>query len=244
MSFLFADDGNLDYIAINCFDRPLEEFAIYASQYHNAANQLASEFAQSFSRHNIRPCPIVFMYRHTAELYLKHACLKGHQIFKLNHDVLQINGSPIDNDNFKYLFSHHDLDPLLLCVKSVTDKINFSSFSWTWTQEDLDEIKITVESESFEPEPEPSIWEAWIDYFDQIKTFEAFREIIKELDGVDSGSYTFRYPYARSSENPSGASLQRAFGINKLSFPRKMNVVLQILDNLCCEFNYHLTGFP
>ncbi len=68
-------------------------------------------------------------------------------------------------------------------------------------------------------------WE-WQLEVDGIRTFEEFEALVRDLEAIDPGSYTFRYPVNTLGE----ASVPLHFIINIPLFHRLMNELLKVLD--------------
>lgn len=120
-SLLFdVDNSSSHNVTINWRDDPLDEFDIYAGRYQVAANKLSEELLIHPNFHDIDPCPIVFLYRHAIELYLKSICLKGYKFFQVLGKQLLFNGNELTEENLFNLFKKHHLPLLLETVKRVT----------------------------------------------------------------------------------------------------------------------------
>lgn len=59
-------------IVISFKDNPIADFGMFAKGYHEAANQLSNAFLSKSYYGDYEGYPIVFLYRHAFELYLKH----------------------------------------------------------------------------------------------------------------------------------------------------------------------------
>jgi hypothetical protein len=96
-------------VVLNFRRFPKGEFATYGRSYHEAANRLVAIMK---SRHYRDPdaCPIVFLYRHAIELYLK-------AIIHWGNMLLRINSRPIMAH--KNIFQEHRLGVLLKSVKPI-----------------------------------------------------------------------------------------------------------------------------
>lgn len=201
--FLFKPDAS-DYsdVTINWKDNPLEEFAIYAGAYHRAGEKLMTDLLSEPSFHDIDPCPIVFLYRHSIELYLKEICLLGHKFFQLRNKRLLLHGNDLEQ---KRLFNNHKLLPLVEVVKQI-----FEELGWSWDLEDE---------------------------FAHFKEYKDFETVLGEIDDLDSGSYTFRYPYDKHAGT---ASLTKGFSFNLASFQKKINIVISALDGISTKLGIDL----
>lgn len=101
----------------------------YARAYRRAALQLYKEFRQTDESRDMDMHPIVFLYRHALELYLKAILLVG-------NGILLVEGRPLKHS--KQIFKNHDLKKLLPGVKDIFDLLDcadiwlppiFSSFA-------------------------------------------------------------------------------------------------------------------
>src|SRR5262249_33834689 len=138
-------DGN---VVLNYWGNPVNQFARIADSYRGAATVLREKF-EADTRSDFDAYPIVFIYRHALELYLKAILLLGNQL-----SVTTFNEELHTDDVFK----SHSLTEHLRVVKAI-----FAEAGW---EEDYPHMGL--ESPVFE-------------------------EVLKELDELDKGSYTFRY---------------------------------------------------
>lgn len=203
--FLF-EDNNLEHrnATINWRDSPLDEFHVYADRYHNAAEKLMNELLDQPSFHDMDPCPIVFLYRHSIELYLKAVCLVGYDLFQVKDKELLMHGAPLEKEK---LFKNHKLLPLIEVIKQVFDELG-----WSWDLEDK---------------------------FEYFKSYENFKSALNEIDSIDSGSYTFRYPY---DKNESAASLTKGFSFNLILFQERVNILISALDGMSTQLGIDLNS--
>lgn len=170
--------------------------------YHRAAEKLMVDLLAAPSLHDIDPCPIVFLYRHSVELYLKAICLLGDKLFQLLNKKLLLHGNDLEQ---KDLFKNHKLVPLIKVVKQIIDELG-----WDWDLEDR---------------------------FNYFKRYEDFESVLGEIDDLDSGSYTFRYPYDKREET---ASLAKGFSFSVVLFQEKINIVINALDGLFTKLGIEL----
>jgi hypothetical protein len=82
----------------------------YAHAYHEAANSLVQVFRGKAGYSDAEACPIVFLYRHAIELYLKAILLWGEGLVHLQ------TGDPLD---VEVLFRTHEFRVLLPPVRRV-----------------------------------------------------------------------------------------------------------------------------
>lgn len=97
-------------VVLNFTPFPKGELASYAHAYHEAANRLLERLQQENGYSDLDACPIVFLYRHSVELYLKAIILWGCGLVALQ------SGEHIDTDA---LFRTHSLAVLLKPTKRV-----------------------------------------------------------------------------------------------------------------------------
>lgn len=201
---LLFENSNLQHknATINWRDSPLDEFHVYADRYHKAAEKLMNELLYQPSFHDIDPCPIVFLYRHSIELYLKAVCLVGHDLFQAKDKELLMHGSSLEKEK---LFKNHKLIPLIEVIKQVFDELG-----WSWDLED--------DSGNF-------------------KSYENFKSALSEIDSIDSGSYTFRYPYDKHEET---ASLSKGFSFNLILFQERINILISALSGMSTHLGIEL----
>ncbi|MDL1962546.1 MAG: hypothetical protein LWX01_12810 [Deltaproteobacteria bacterium] len=123
---LFKKVGTENEIVIlNWQDTPEEEFTLYAEAYHQVAKEAVAEFQKYQHPGNcklpiddFRAYPIVFLYRHSLELYMKAVILVGTPMLEIK------NIAKINRDK---LLNTHSLDSLRQQIEKV-----FSAFEWDW----------------------------------------------------------------------------------------------------------------
>ena len=76
-SVLFVPGKPLEDIVLNWVSDPDEELDAYGQAFHEAARHLLSNFGELVVPPNLQALPIVFLYRHALELYLKAVILAG-----------------------------------------------------------------------------------------------------------------------------------------------------------------------
>ncbi len=97
------------------------ELGCYAQAFHKAGQALTEQMLARASYNGLEACPIVFLYRHTLELYLKAIALIGDEIMQLKGRM---------PTNRKRLFTTHRLLPLFPLLKQT-----FEAVGWTWELE-------------------------------------------------------------------------------------------------------------
>ena len=129
-------------VVLNFMRYPKGELAAYAHSYHEAGQRLIRHLASTNYR-DPDACPIVFLYRHAIELYLKAIILSG-------NSLLRLNGKPVVAH--KNIFQEHRLRVLL---KSVRPIFQFSNSLDNWRDPRFtsfrDVEKLIGELEEFDP---------------------------------------------------------------------------------------------
>jgi hypothetical protein len=166
---------------LNWHNAPVRELARYAQAFREAANTLVQQWSLDESpRTDWNACPVVFLYRHAAELYLKGLVLG---------DGANFLESPPDHAS---VLRTHSLNRLFTFVRDM-----FRAVGWNGNLGN-----------------------------GPIKTVRDLENMIRELDAVDPGSYTFRYPVNKEG----GASVEDHFNFSAVEFAQRMDAVLDILE--------------
>lgn len=172
-------------VILNWVGKPKEEFTHFARAFHQVAQEAVKALKNNphFGLYGIRyedfkAYPIVFLYRHCLELYMKAVIIAG-------SDMLRLRGMPEVNE--EPLLQTHSLESLRNHLEQI-----FEAYRWKW--------------------------DFGVPHF---KTVADFRKIISELQAVDAGSYSFRYPI----DTKGGAILPSYFRFNLFEF-------CEILDGL------------
>jgi len=108
-SSFFARERLHGNVVLNFMRFPKGELAAYGRSYHEAARHLVKHIASSRYR-DPDACPIVFLYRHSVELYLK-------AIIHWGNNLLKLNDKPIVHH--RSIFTEHRLGVLLKSVKPI-----------------------------------------------------------------------------------------------------------------------------
>jgi len=102
-------------VVLNFMGSPASEFGHYAGAFHDAGKLLVNQIAQSQGYSDLQVCPIVFLYRHALELYLK-------QIINIGNNILRLSGKePILEKK------DHKLSQLVPAIKGIFDAVE-----WEW----------------------------------------------------------------------------------------------------------------
>jgi len=123
---LFEDSGqHHGTVVLNWVGTPQREFTWYGQAFHEAGKQLVDHLKQDpsfgldgFPPDSFKAVPIVYLYRHAMELYLKGIILAG-------AGVLQLLGEPAMD--IKDALDTHSLQGLLTNVERI-----FAGFGWEW----------------------------------------------------------------------------------------------------------------
>ena len=116
-------------VVLNFTSYPKGERTVYALAYRDAADTLVENFKQRNWYSDVDACPVVFLYRHSIELYLKAIILWSAGLVRLQ------SGEHINTDN---LFATHRFKDLLPPVKRIfkeagwleqkTSEVRFGTF--------------------------------------------------------------------------------------------------------------------
>jgi len=98
-------------VVFNFMRFPKGELAAYGRSYHQAAQILVKHMASTHYR-DPDACPVVFLYRHAVELYLK-------AIIHWGNSLLQLNSKPVEPH--RNIFTEHRLRVLLKSVKPILE---------------------------------------------------------------------------------------------------------------------------
>jgi hypothetical protein len=128
-------------VVLNYRRFPKGELGAYARSYHEAAKHLVKRIVTAHYR-DPDACPIVFLYRHAVELYLKSITYWG-------DGVLGMNGKPVAK---KSVFTEHRLRVLL---KGVQPIVRFQGWTNGWGDSNFpsfrDVEKLIGELDEFDP---------------------------------------------------------------------------------------------
>jgi hypothetical protein len=112
---LFTVGNHQGNVVLNYFGHPINQFALIASSYAEAATVLRKKFEAE--RHiDFDAYPIVFLYRHALELYLKAVLLLGNQL------AVTSSNTKLHTDD---IFTSHSLSDNLPVVKEI-----FAEVGW------------------------------------------------------------------------------------------------------------------
>ena len=119
MHSLFQAGHSYGNIVLNFQHAANSEFGVYARAFHTAGQALFERMFDKSSYNSLEGCPIIFVYRHALELYLKAIVLRGAAIMQINGKMLLTN---------RGLFQKHSLLPFFPLLKQTFDAVG-----WTWS---------------------------------------------------------------------------------------------------------------
>ena len=171
-------------VVLNFTQFPKGEFEVYARAYHEAGQHVVHRLAGRRGYRDPDACPIVFLYRHALELYLKSFVYWGNRLLRMNKKTIVMKQQE--------LFRTHSLRKLAAAAKP-TFRMSGSLGKW----------------------PDATF-----------KSFKHFERLVNDLDKIDPGSYSFRYPI----NSKGAASLPGHFCFNVRAFAEKLDVLLNLLS--------------
>ena len=123
---LFIHDGNTDgSVVLNWAGNPEGEFKLFAEAFHSVGKEAVTALRQNpyfgidgIPIEDFRAYPIVFLYRHALELYMKAVILIGAPMLTIR------KMTAIDR---QALLKDHDLDTLTKHLERV-----FEAYGWEW----------------------------------------------------------------------------------------------------------------
>lgn len=110
MHWVFQSENSHSNVVFNFCSNPIDDLAPFAKGYHEAGKHLAGILAASPRYPDFDGYPILFLYRHALELYMKAIVYRGAQLLQL------LDFETLDTSK---LFKVHRLSLLLPGVKAV-----------------------------------------------------------------------------------------------------------------------------
>jgi hypothetical protein len=170
---------------------PSAEFTFYGNAFHDAGKALVQELKNDerfglcdLSLNSFKALPILYMYRHALELYLKGIIVAGAGVLPLRYQ------GKID---LRDILNTHSLRRVLPDVERI-----FNAFELSW------------------------------DFgLPRFGSLAHFRSIVSEIEDIDPGSLTFRYPTQKDGKSP---SLKDCVRFNIFEFCETLDPVYAILD--------------
>jgi hypothetical protein len=187
-NFYAGPVGTFGNALLNWTNDAPNDVVLYAISYRNAAQNLVSSHqSRGMSSIDYAACPIIFLFRHSIELYLK--CL-----------VYRIARLSVEHDDVQHilprLWREHSLMRLLGMAKPVLTAMS---------------SQLPSGLRNFDPD---------------------YLEFLENLDNLDTGSYTFRYPVTSRGN----AALNNVLLTNIFRVDEESNRVLDFLNSLCRYF--------
>jgi hypothetical protein len=118
MHWVFQSRNPHGNVVFNFHRNAIDDLAPFAEGYHQAGKRLAGMLEASSGYRDFDGYPILFLYRHALELYMKAIVYRGAQLLQLL-DIEKLDTSK--------LFKHHRPSLFLPGVKAVFDGIG-----WNW----------------------------------------------------------------------------------------------------------------
>lgn len=79
---VYRISGTVNDVVLNWCGTREEEIALYAEAFHLAGRTLADQFGTTGAISDLEAVPIVYLYRHALELYMKAVILEGAELLK------------------------------------------------------------------------------------------------------------------------------------------------------------------
>jgi hypothetical protein len=111
-------------VVLNLRGRPIEDLQAFAFGYAKAAHTLATQLIAAPGYGDYEGYPILFLYRHSLELYLKAMVYRGAKLLRL------VSQETVNTDK---LFGNHNLARLLPAVRAISKQMK-----WTFKGAGLD----------------------------------------------------------------------------------------------------------
>lgn len=147
-------------VVLNCGNRSLTELEIYARRYWESGKKLRElNFSETLGHHDVDACPIIFLYRHSAELYLKAIAIESIELRRLE-------GEEIDRKA--------ELQRILEDQKKNSHRLSRLGA-------ELQRAMKLIGAE-------------WTSDMEYLRSFKEVRKTLEDIDGLDAGSFSFRYP--------------------------------------------------
>lgn len=119
---LFGRSGTVHgNVILNFMGRPEWEFEIYGAAFWRAGQSLAQSLAHQRGYRDSDACPIVFLYGHALELYMKAIVRRGDSLVALAGKKLPMDPRALNR---------HELLPLTAPIYFI-----FKHVGWTWATE-------------------------------------------------------------------------------------------------------------
>lgn len=107
-------------VVFNFMGNPASEFSVYGSAFWRGGRRLAQSLASVQGYRDLDACPIVFLYRHALELYMKAIVRRGKSLLSIAGKKLQIPPQALEQ---------HALPPLVGPVRTIFTHVGWLSRS-------------------------------------------------------------------------------------------------------------------
>jgi hypothetical protein len=118
MHHFFHSTDSHGNVVFNFNPQPIEELTTFALGYHEAAQTLAAKLAASRGYPDYEGYPVLFLYRHALELYMKAVVYEGARLLRL------VSEEQVDTS---HLFRRHELARLLPPIRAI-----FKEMGWNF----------------------------------------------------------------------------------------------------------------
>ena len=120
---LFEARDPLSDVNLNASPDAVRKFWLYAEAFHTAARQLAADSSvRGMHLRDVGACPVVYLYRHSLELYLKTVAITGCERLRRSHPPLP--------DIRELLHANHNLAWFVPTLRKL-----FRLVGWKWNSE-------------------------------------------------------------------------------------------------------------
>jgi hypothetical protein len=72
-----------DLVVLNWIGRPAEKFEMYGEAFHLAGRKLTELYGTTGAMRDVEACPIIYLYRHALELYVKAILVEGDRLLRI-----------------------------------------------------------------------------------------------------------------------------------------------------------------
>ena len=107
-------------VVLNFMGNPASEFSVYASAFWRGGRLLAQSLASRQGYRDLDACPIVFLYRHALELYMKAIVRRGKSLLSIAGEKLTIPSRALEQ---------HALLPLVGPMRTIFKHVGWLSKS-------------------------------------------------------------------------------------------------------------------
>lgn len=123
-------------VVLNFRRAPRAEFGPYGEAFWRSASDLAKKLASSKGYRDTDACPIVFLYRHAFELYMKAIVICGRKLVRLSGKDVNVDG-----------LNEHRLVSLVSAAKTI-----FEEMGWSWERDACQVDRVLQELDRVDPQ--------------------------------------------------------------------------------------------